>query len=106
MLEVFDKPDTNLACARRNRSTIAPQALILMNSSFVLSQAKRFAERLELEAGRDTTKQIERAYEVALGRKPQSKEVAIAKGFFEGNPDGLIDFCQTIFNLNEFAYVP
>ena len=106
MLEVFDKPDTNLACARRNRSTIAPQALILMNSSFVLSQAKRFAERLELEAGRDTTKQIERAYEVALGRKPQSKEVAIAKGFFEGNPDGLVDFCQTIFNLNEFAYVP
>ena len=106
MLEVFDKPDTNLACARRNRSTIAPQALILMNSSFVLSQAKRFAQRLELEAGRDTTKQIERAYEVALARKPQTRELAIAKSFFEGNPDGLVDFCQTIFNLNEFAYVP
>jgi len=38
MLEVFDKADTNLACARRNRSTIAPQALILMNSSFVLNE--------------------------------------------------------------------
>ena len=106
MLEVFDKPDTNLSCARRNRSTIAPQALILMNSSFVLSQAKRFAQRLELEAGRDTTKQIERAYEVALNRKPQPSEVALAKSFFEGNPDGLVDFCQTIFNLNEFSYVP
>jgi hypothetical protein len=106
MLEVFDKPDTNLSCARRNRSTIAPQALILMNSSFVLTQSKRFAERLELEAGRDLNKQIERAYELALARKPYPKEIAIAKSFFEGNPDALVDFCQTIFNLNEFAYVP
>ena len=106
MLEAFDKPDTNLSCARRNRSTIAPQALILMNSSFVISEARRFAERLELEVGRDLTKQIERAYELALARKPQPKEIAIARNFFEGNPDGLVDFCQTIFNLNEFAYVP
>jgi hypothetical protein len=106
MLEVFDKPDTNLACSRRNRSTIAPQALILMNSSFVLSQSKRFAQRLELEAGHDPAKQIERAYEIALGRKPAPNELSIAKSFFEGNPDGLVDFCQTIFNLNEFAYAP
>src|SRR5262249_20599468 len=106
MLEVFDKPDTNLACARRNRSTIAPQALILMNSSFVLFQAKRFADRLELEAGRDPEKQITRAYELALARAPKPTELAIAKSFFEGNKDALIDFCQTIFNLNEFVYVP
>ena len=40
MLEVFDKPDSVGSCARRNRSTIAPQALILMNNSFVLMEAK------------------------------------------------------------------
>jgi mono/diheme cytochrome c family protein len=104
MLEVFDKADSNLSCARRNRSTIAPQALILMNSSFVIFQSKLFAERIELEAGRDLTKQIERAYELALSRKPAPNELAIARNFFEGNPNGLVDFCQTIFNLNEFAY--
>jgi hypothetical protein len=106
MLEVFDKPDTNLSCARRNRSTIAPQALILMNNAFVLHQAKRFAERIEREAGRDPRQQIERGYEIALARKPSPEEVAIAAGFFEGNRDyALVDFCQTLFNLNEFAYV-
>ena len=47
MLDVFDKPDSVGSCARRNRSTIAPQALILMNNSFVLMEAKKFAERLE-----------------------------------------------------------
>ena len=105
MLEVFDKPDTNLACARRNRSTIAPQALILMNISFVLNQAKYFAQRLEEEAGKDPRKQVERGYEVALARKPKPRELEIATKFFEGNPNGLVDFCQTLFNLNEFAYI-
>jgi len=106
MLEVFDKADTNLTCARRNRSTIAPQALILMNNSFVISQSKKFAQRLELEAGRDPVHQIERAYEIAFARKPDAKEVAIARNFFEANPGALVDFCQTIFNLNEFVYIP
>lgn len=106
MLEVFDRPDSNLACSRRNRSTIAPQALILMNNSFVLYQAKRFAERLEQEAGRDPVEQIRRAYLLAFAREPQEKETAIARNFFEGDPNALSDFCQTIFNLNEFAYIP
>ncbi len=106
MLEVFDKADTNLTCARRNRSTIAPQALILMNNSFVISQSKKFAERVELEAGRDPVKQIERAYEIAFAREPQPREIAIARNFFEANANALVDFCQTIFNLNEFVYVP
>jgi len=94
MLEVFDKADTNLACARRNRSTIAPQALILMNSSFVLNESKRFAERVELEAGRDVAKQIERAYELALARKPASKEIAIAKSFSKATRTGWSIFAR------------
>jgi hypothetical protein len=50
MLETFDRPDTMSSCARRNRSTIAPQALILMNNEFIGIQAKHFAQRLA-EAG-------------------------------------------------------
>jgi len=55
MLEVFDKADTNLTCARRNRSTIAPQALILMNNSFVISQSRENSPNaLSSTAGRDS----------------------------------------------------
>jgi mono/diheme cytochrome c family protein len=49
MLDVFDKPDSVNSCARRNRSTIAPQSLIMMNNSLIVMEAKMFAERLRRE---------------------------------------------------------
>ncbi|BDC52569.1 hypothetical protein F183_A48840 [Bryobacterales bacterium F-183] len=105
MFDLFDKPDTNSACARRNRSTIATQSLILMNSGFAMHQAKMFAERLRLDVGNDVQAQVERAYEIALSRKPSARETELALGFIKNNPTGLVDFCQTMFNLNEFAYI-
>jgi mono/diheme cytochrome c family protein len=105
MFELFDKPDTNIACSRRNRSTIATQSLILMNSGFAMHQAKLFAARVTREAGNDKNAQIARAYEIALNRPPTAKEVDLALSFLSNNPTGLVDLCQTIFNLNEFAYI-
>ena len=34
MLQTFDAPDTATSCPRRDASTVAPQALTLMNSDF------------------------------------------------------------------------
>jgi hypothetical protein len=106
MLEVFDKPDSVGSCARRNRSTIAPQALILMNNSFVLMEAKMFAERLRKEAGVDPSAQAKLAFELALSRPPTKKEAETAAAFIRGDDHGLEDFCQTVLNLNEFVYIP
>jgi hypothetical protein len=106
MLEVFDKPDTITSCARRNRSTIAPQALILMNNAFVTMEARFFAERLEREAGRDPAKQVERAFELALARPPTAKEKDYALSFLRSGEHALVDFCQAVMNLNEFVYIP
>jgi hypothetical protein len=106
MLDVFDKPDTITSCARRNRSTIAPQALILMNNSFVRQQAQRFADRLVKEAGSDTKAQVERAFALAYSREPQQTERATALDFLKSNPEALVDFCQALFNSNEFVYAP
>ena len=74
MFEVFDKPDSVGSCARRNRSTIAPQALILMNNAFVLMEAKMFAERLTQGGGRRSGRAGGLAFQLALGRKPTSTE--------------------------------
>ena len=46
MFEAYDQPNLINTCDRRNQSTIAPQALILMNNNFVLTQSKLFAARL------------------------------------------------------------
>jgi hypothetical protein len=104
MFEAFDQPDLINSCDRRNRSTISPQALLLMNNAFVMQQAKFFAQRVMTEAGADTAAQVERAYQLALARPPVADETAKAVEFIHSSPYGLVDFCHTMFNLNEFVY--
>ena len=105
MLEVFDKPDSVGSCARRNRSTIAPQALILMNNSFVLMEVKMFADRLRKEAGTDPSEQVDLAFQLALSRKPTAKEQQQSTAFLRSGENALQDFCQAMINLNEFAFI-
>jgi len=104
MFEAFDQPDMVQSCARRNQSTVAPQALLLMNNDEIMLQAKFFAQRLVEEAGPSVGKQVDRAFDLALARRPNETERKEAIEFIEGSPFGLVDFCQTVFNLNEFVY--
>ena len=104
MFEAFDQPDMVSSCSRRTRSTVAPQALLLMNNAEVLLQAKHFAQRVAVEAGHDAGAQVDRAFELALSRKPTASERSKALGFVGSTPTGLVDLCQTLFNLNEFLY--
>ncbi len=43
IFEVFDQPDTNASCDVRPRSTIAPQALTMMNSELTFTAAQTLA---------------------------------------------------------------
>jgi hypothetical protein len=69
-------------------STVAPQALYLMNHPFILEQARHAARRLlsETVAGRNDTR-IERAYRLALGRPPSARERGIALAFLARSED-------------------
>ena len=106
LFETFDQPDLITSCDRRNRSTIAPQALLLMNNAFVILQAQRFAERLRREAADLPEAQIGHAYRLALGRAPAPFELQKSLEYLKANPGGLADFCQALFSLNEFVYRP
>ena len=105
LFEAFDQPDMITSVDRRNRSTVAPQALLLMNNRFINMQAELFAERVRREAGADIGGQVERAFELALARPPSVYESDKAREFVAGNDEGLADLCRTLFNLNEFAYL-
>jgi cytochrome c553 len=74
MLTTFDAPVMELNCERRPTSTVAPQALLLMNSQFILDQAARFAERVGREAGAAPSAQLERAWRLAFARPPTDAE--------------------------------
>jgi len=102
MFETFDQPNLVNPADRRNRTVIAPQALILMNNGMVLTQSKIFAERVKKEAGDDVTKQVDRAFQLALARQPDAFERKESIAFVR--KAGLTDFCHALFNLNEFVY--
>jgi hypothetical protein len=101
--EVFDLPDQNLTCGRRNVSTVATQALTLMNNEFVNTHAAHLADRIASEAGADRARQVETAYQITLSRLPSTEERAAAVAFLEQNK--LSDFAHVLLNLNEFVYL-
>ena len=103
MFEVFDLPDQNITCGRRNVSTVPTQALTLLNDDFVLRQAQLFADRVAESAPNDKAAQIRTAYEIALGRLPSEEERSLARDFLEKHK--LVDFTHVLMNLNEFLYI-
>ncbi|MBM3814037.1 MAG: DUF1553 domain-containing protein [Acidimicrobiia bacterium] len=106
MFESFDQPDLITSCSRRNSSTTAPQALLLMNNAMVRLHAGKFAERLRREAGDEPAAQVLRAFTLALARSPSPAELSDSVAYVKSHPQGLADFCHAIFNLNEFVYMP
>jgi hypothetical protein len=104
MFEMFDQPNLINSTERRNRTTIAPQALILMNNQSVLFHARKFAERVQRDAGADVAAQIDRAVRIALGRPADAVELNRGAEFVQAGPDGLAEFCHVLLNLNEFLY--
>ena len=112
LFEAFDKPDTNFSCPRRNESTIAPQALMLLNSKLSFDAAKALAASIEetaREPSADAKYKTELAYLRTLSRNPSSDELKLATEFLNssspGETEALTDLCLALFNLNEFLYV-
>jgi hypothetical protein len=101
--ETFDLPDQGVTTASRNVSTVATQALTLLNNPFVLSQAERFAGRLRGEAPEDLLAQVDLAYRIALTRSPTAQEAAISRQLVRER--SLVDLAHVLFNLNEFLYL-
>jgi hypothetical protein len=100
--ETFDLPDQNITTASRNTSTVAPQALTLLNNPFVLGQAELFAQEIQERVPYDVDRQIELAYRSGLTRLPTEVEREVGRQLVESG--SLIDLTHVIFNLSEFLY--
>ncbi len=102
LMEVLDVCDTARPAAKRQTTSVAPQALQLFNGDFIQRQARHFAERLRREAGATAKAQIELAYRLALARKPKLTEQKMMLEFL--SQSSLEEMCRVILNLNEYAY--
>jgi hypothetical protein len=102
-MEVFDQPDLQISCARRESSTHSPQALELLNGEFATIHSATFAERLRRECGTSLSLIVDQAFELSTGQLPTSKQRAAALRFLEDSP--LEEFSLAVLNLNGFLYV-
>ena len=79
-LEAFDAPDAEFVTGQRDETTVATQALFLMNDAEVLRMADAFADRLLRIDGSDRDR-IEAAFELAYGRDPSRGERRVVELF-------------------------
>src|SRR5262249_31263219 len=77
LLDNFDFPQMTPNCIERFASTVASQALTLMNDALTHRRAAAFARRVMAEAGSDRASQVERIYLIALSRPPTREERTI-----------------------------
>lgn len=101
-MECLDAADPSLLTPKRNTTLTALQALSLLNHPFMVRQAEQFALRLQSISG-NPARQIEAAYQLALGRDPHPAEVETLVEYARRH--GLANVCRTIFNSNEFLFI-
>ncbi|NUM52442.1 MAG: DUF1553 domain-containing protein [Candidatus Hydrogenedentes bacterium] len=108
-LVLFDGPDANMACTRRNRSNTPLQALTLLNEESCVEQAAAFAKRIVGEVPDDHNARIARAFELCLAREPREFEFDTIKALLEKEralaPDeqsAWNSVARVLLNLDEF----
>jgi hypothetical protein len=117
---VFDFPDPHTPIGKRHVTSAATQALYVMNSPFVMEQAKGWAERLDKLSATDDAARVKRAFIEAFGREPGEGELLRARAFLndfneatvEKQPDAAARkklawqaFCQALIASAEFRYL-
>lgn len=116
VFQLFDFAAPERSVAERDESTVPAQALYLMNSPWVIQQARQTALRL-LNEEKDDRLRIARLYRLAFSREPQPDELVRVEAFLNGplllqKADPLTSeqlreelwtsLCQTIFASAEF----
>jgi hypothetical protein len=118
MLQVFDAADPNLIVGQRDVTTVAPQALFMMNNAFVIAQSTLMAKRVLDAQGLSPDDRIDLAYRLALGRVASQREKSTVKGYLtdyqksietadrKANPQvaAWASLCQALFASGEFRY--
>ncbi len=103
ILDNFDFPAMTPNCVDRVDSTVATQALHLMNNGMVDDMADSFAGRVKQEAGSDPKQQVEKLYWMALSRPPDDEERKLS---LEGLAKlSLGRLCHTMLNSAAFLYI-
>jgi hypothetical protein len=110
----FASPDTSTP--QRFTTTVPQQALFLMNSPFVIEQARQFLRRPDVAEKTKDEEKIIRMYQLAYGRAAETDEIAQGMRFLvdareneatkgEARLSAWEQYAQVLLLSNEFAFV-
>ena len=109
LFELFDFPDPGTVNGNRADSTIAPQALYLMNSPLVLRATESMAEALLKEGDLTNAQRVQRLYAQVFNRPPTVKEtqraVVFINNFAQDRLASWQALSQAMVSSNEFLYL-
>jgi mono/diheme cytochrome c family protein len=108
LLMQFDYPDANVHSEKRSVTSTPMQKLFMLNSAFVLGQAKAFAARLSAAASSDKDR-IELAYKLLFAREPGGEELALGLSFVRNASSSEMSaweqYAQILLASNEALYL-
>jgi hypothetical protein len=115
-LEVFDFANQGFVTGRRDSTTVATQALYLLNDPFVRDQSKALAARLLRQQDLGDASRIQSAYRLTLARTATESEIgrvnaflsdceASLRGSKEAKQAAWAAFCQALLGSAEFRFV-
>jgi hypothetical protein len=108
LLRTFDFPSPDATSPKRDDTTVAPQALFLMNNPFVIGCARGLIQQAEISNEKDLAKRVDRLYRFVYGRMPAAEEVRLAREFLgvaPGKADSWERYAQALLLGNEFVFV-
>ena len=117
LMTTFDATDTTLPCGQRDVTIVAPQALALLNNSFIHQRSEALARRVvDGTSQNDLSGCVNRAWRLALSRPPSPSERTAAlvhletqARHFASEKDApflaLASLCHALLNINEFIYI-
>ena len=128
LMSAFDFPDMHESCGCRTKTTIAPQALMLLNNQVIIEAARQLATRCRDEAtSADPAERIRHAWQITFGRPASDHEVdaalkfvadqhqlivnressypEIPKTYSDPENEAFADLCHALLNANEFLFV-
>ncbi|HYT93955.1 MAG TPA: PSD1 and planctomycete cytochrome C domain-containing protein [Gemmataceae bacterium] len=110
LLRLFDFPDPNITSGGRTVTTVPLQQLFVLNSEFMVQNAKALAARLATTGPEDDAR-IRAAFLLLYGRPATEREVQLGVGFLSAGsaPQGGLSrweqYAQVLLATNEFLYV-
>jgi hypothetical protein len=108
LFRTFDFPSPDATSPQREQTTIAPQALFLMNHPLVIECARNVLRRPEIAAEPDVEKRIDRVYRLLLGRSPAPPELQLAREYLDASGTSTTAwerYVHALLQTNEFVWI-